>query len=148
MQNHGLGTHNDKKCLLRLHPKVPKSAPNLFVPSAQSVKTFGMFWKKLLSRVRSPSYSITPIEKNRMDRFSTSHLSSYVKSSLDNNNITTVTSLTYNSKVGWSIWVIAYKRAHNIVIKMWLRAQILCPNVSTTPLPQWGFRQCLPLSFR
>ena len=23
-----------------------------------------------------------------------------------------------------------------------------CPNVSTTPLRQWGFRQCLPLSWK
>ena len=25
---------------------------------------------------------------------------------------------------------------------------ILCPNVSTTPLRQWGFRQCLPFCWK
>ena len=50
MQNHGLGTHNDKKSLLRAYPKIPQIPHNLF---GFSVKTFGIIWKKLLSHVRS-----------------------------------------------------------------------------------------------
>ena len=38
MQNHGLGTHNNKQFLLIAHPKVPQLPHNLFGPSAQFEK--------------------------------------------------------------------------------------------------------------
>ena len=44
--------YNDKKSLLRLHSKVPQIGHKLFdhLPNWKK-KTFGIFWKKLLSRL-------------------------------------------------------------------------------------------------
>ena len=37
----------------------------------------------------------------------------------------------------------------NLIADSGLKPRMLyCPNVSTTPLREWVFRQCLPLSFR
>ena len=57
MQNHELGTHNDKINSLRLHTKVPQIVNNFF-NVVHPLKFIPPIWpkhlkKKLLSRVRS-----------------------------------------------------------------------------------------------
>jgi hypothetical protein len=46
----------------------------------------------------------------------------------------------------WSLWVLCSSTA-----KVWCAERcssvFQCSNVSTTPLRQWGFRQCLPFSW-
>jgi len=37
MQNHGLGTHNEKQLLLSAHPKVPQILHKLFGPIGQNI---------------------------------------------------------------------------------------------------------------
>ena len=41
---------------------------------------------------------------------------------------------------------IYHKKKFNTIISI-LMGMIMGPNVSTTPLRQWGFRQCLPFSW-
>ena len=42
------------------------------------------------------------------------------------------------------MWLIVRKRMNVFQPLLLLGCPIKCPNISTTPLRQWGFRQCLP----
>ena len=54
MENQGLGIHMVTKFQQIVLQKIPKIPQNLFGSSAQSVKIFGMFEKRLSFGVRSP----------------------------------------------------------------------------------------------
>ena len=48
MENHGLGTHNDKLCADTVELEIPQIPYNLSGPSAQVAQWYGIIWKKAL----------------------------------------------------------------------------------------------------
>ena len=50
MENHGIGTHNDKNCVLIVQLEIPQIPYNLLGPPAQIGQLFGIFFKKALIR--------------------------------------------------------------------------------------------------